>query len=168
MSDQTYLQKAGGKSSNPSSIYEENPVDPRVGIPANTHMFDNVVKDAFNFDDSSSDEEEKAAMLNEKEMLQKCVQIYEDKNPLKLGRLAGPSQRKLNKLDSIDQAKIISKRNQIKVAKREDGLMLEGQENSGNVLNYMFKKFSNNGYYENMFKRLVTSIKKHERNQHQL
>ena len=87
---------------------------------------------------------------------------------MKLGRLAGPSQRKLNKLDSIDQAKIISKRNQIKVAKREDGLMLEGQENSGNVLNYMFKKFSNNGYYENMFKRLVTSIKKHERNQHQL
>jgi len=73
LSDQTYLQKTGAKNSNPSSIYEENPVDPRVGIPANTYMFDNVVKDAFNFDDSSSEEEEKAEMLTEKEMLVKCV-----------------------------------------------------------------------------------------------
>ena len=38
-------------------------MDPKLGIPANTYMFESIVKDAFNIDDSSSeDEEEKREM----------------------------------------------------------------------------------------------------------
>ena len=47
-----------------SSIYEENPIDPKVDIPANKYMFETTIKDTFNIDDSSSeDEEEKKQML---------------------------------------------------------------------------------------------------------
>ena len=54
----------------PSSIYEENPVDPKVDIPANKVMFNTTIKDAFDIDDSSSeDEEEKKQMFNKREML---------------------------------------------------------------------------------------------------
>ena len=75
-------------------------------------MFDYIIKDTFNIDDSSSeDEEEKKDLLTKKEWLNKCLSIYDTKNPIKEGRIAGPSQRKINKLDEVDQAKIISQQN---------------------------------------------------------
>ncbi len=78
----------------PSSIYEENPVDPKIGIPQNTYMFECIIKDAFDIHESSSDEEEdKKDILTEKEWHQKCMEIYERKNPIKVGRLAGPNSK---------------------------------------------------------------------------
>ena len=60
LADQSYHKINQAQKSKVSSIYIENPRDPKVGIPANTYMFENVIKDAFNLDDSSSEEEEKA------------------------------------------------------------------------------------------------------------
>jgi hypothetical protein len=51
------LMNSKNKGTVPSSIYEENPIDPKLGIPANTYMFDNIIHDAYNIEDSSSDEE---------------------------------------------------------------------------------------------------------------
>ena len=74
LSDASYLQEAKERTKQPSSIHEENPVDPKIGIPANTYMFESIVKDAFNIDDSSSeDEEEKKDMKSQKEWLQTCL-----------------------------------------------------------------------------------------------
>lgn len=109
LTDQSRTQIADQRR-HPSSIYEENPVDPKVDIPANKYMFDVTIKDAFEIYDSSSDEEEeKKNFYTKSEMFDQCMEIYEDKNPVKVGRVAGPSQRKLNKIDCIEQAKIISK-----------------------------------------------------------
>lgn len=58
----------------PTSIYEENPVDPKIDIPANKYMFETTIKDTFNIDDSSSDEEdERRKFYTNKEMLQQCL-----------------------------------------------------------------------------------------------
>lgn len=79
-------------------------------------MFNNIIKDTFNVEDSSTDEEEEQSFLTQKEWLNRCLASYDEKNPFKAGRVIAPSQRKLNKLDCVDQAKIIIKKNQIKVA----------------------------------------------------
>ena len=102
LTDQSKTQIQNHKR-HPSSIYEENPVDPKVDIPANKYMFESTIKDAFNIDDSSSeDEDEKRQFFTKSEMLDQCMEIYEQKNPVKVGRVSGPSQRKLNKLDCVE------------------------------------------------------------------
>ena len=117
-------------------------------------MFDSIIKDTFNIDDSSSeDEEEKKELLTKKEWLNRCLQIYDVKNPIKEGRIAGPSQRKINKLDEVDQAKILKQRNQIRVAQREDGLMSDQVGNR--ILDQMLLKYSSDGYYQKVFKKIV-------------
>ena len=151
---------AQNKTKRPSSIYEENPVDPRVGIPSNTYMFESIVRDTFNIDDSSSDsDDEKKDMLTPQEWLAICLEAFEKKNPIKAGRVAGPSQRKLNKLDCVDQAKIMIKKNQIKVAKREDGFMLDQVDVNGNLLDFMFRKATGDDAYQKMFRRTIRKIK---------
>ena len=92
-----------------SSIYEENPSDPKTGIPANRFMFDTVIRDAFEIYDSSDDEEEKKDFLSQSEWYERVLQIFHDKNPVKAGRVFCPSQSKINKLGCIDQAKIMIK-----------------------------------------------------------
>jgi len=78
------LLNSKSKETAPSSIYVENPLDPKIGIPANTFAFDYIIHDAFNIDDSSSDEEpSNEGVLTEKEWLKKCLESYEDKNPFK-------------------------------------------------------------------------------------
>ena len=42
----------------PSSIYEENPTDPKMGIRANVYFYDNLIKEQFAVSDSSDSEEE--------------------------------------------------------------------------------------------------------------
>jgi len=85
----------------PSSIYEENPSDPKMGIPANDFLLASVVKDTFEIYDSSSDEEEAQRCRSDKERYDDVMQIFEEKNPVKAGCVFGPSQRKLNRLDCI-------------------------------------------------------------------
>ena len=92
-----------------SSIYEENPSDPKTDIPANRFMFDTVIRDAFEIYDSSDDEEEKKDFLSQSEWYERVLQIFHDKNPVKAGRVFCPSQSKINKLGCIDQAKIMIK-----------------------------------------------------------
>lgn len=41
------LTTAGGFAAKVSSIYEENPSDPKTDIPANKFMFENIIKDAY-------------------------------------------------------------------------------------------------------------------------
>ena len=125
-------------------------------------MFDYIIKDTFNIDDSSSEDEiEKKELLTQKEWLNKCLTIYEKKNPIKVGRVAGPSQRKINKLDCVDQAKIISQRNSIRVAQREDGMMSD--EVGNRILDQMLLKYSSDGYYQKMFKKIVKEINNTEK-----
>ena len=125
-------------------------------------MFESIIKDNFNIDDSSSDdEEEKKQLLTKKEWLNRCLKIYDIKNPIKEGRIAGPSQRKLNKLDEIDQAKILKRRNQIRVAQREDGLMSD--ETGNRILDQMLIKYSSDGYYKKVFNKIIKEINKSER-----
>lgn len=57
----------------PTSIHVENPIDPKVGIPANTYMFESIIKDAFDIDDSSDEEEAKKDCLTKKEWLHKIM-----------------------------------------------------------------------------------------------
>lgn len=87
-----------------SSIYEENPIDPKLGIPQNTYMFDNMIKDTYNIQDSSSSEDENKNdhFLTKQERLEQVMEIYERKNPIKTVRVAEPSSRKIGKLDCID------------------------------------------------------------------
>ena len=47
-----------------SSIYEENPSDPKTDIPANRFMFDTVIRDAFEIYDSSDEEDEQKDFLS--------------------------------------------------------------------------------------------------------
>ena len=47
-----------------SSIYEENPSDPKTEIPANKFMFENIIKDAFEIQDSSESGEEEKGFLS--------------------------------------------------------------------------------------------------------
>ena len=41
------LTVSGGFAQKISSIYEENPSDPKTDIPANRFMFENIIKDAY-------------------------------------------------------------------------------------------------------------------------
>mmetsp|Transcript_2165 Transcript_2165/g.2999 ORF Transcript_2165/g.2999 Transcript_2165/m.2999 type:complete len:127 (+) Transcript_2165:149-529(+) len=99
-----------------SSIYEENPSDPKSDIPANKFMFETVIRDAFDVYDSSDEEADEKDFLSQREWLDRVMGIFEDKNPIKAGRIFCPSQSKMNKLGCIDQAKIMIKKNQIAVA----------------------------------------------------
>lgn len=74
-------------------------------------MFESIIKDTFDIEDSSTDEEEEKSFLTKKEWLNKCLASYDNKNPFRAGKVMGPCQRKLNKLDCVDQAKIIIKKN---------------------------------------------------------
>ena len=126
-------------------------------------MFETTIREAFDIDDSSSeDEEEKKQMYTKEEMLKQCLEVYEEKNPIKVGRVAGPSQRRINKLDCTEQSKIISKCNQIEVAQREDGMMKDDKSIEGNVLDQMLKKYSQHGYYRSMFKQIIKEVKNSE------
>ena len=42
----------------PSSIYEENPQDPKMGIRSNVYFYDSLIKDQFNLSDSSDSDVE--------------------------------------------------------------------------------------------------------------
>ena len=42
----------------PTSIYEENPADPKMGIPSNVYFYDNLIKEQFTVSDSSDSEED--------------------------------------------------------------------------------------------------------------
>lgn len=110
------LTTSGGFSEKLSSIYEENPSDPKTDIPANKFMFENVIKDAFEIHDSSDDDDDKKDFLSQHEWYNKVMRIYEKKNPVKAGRVFEPSQNKISKLTCLDQAKIIIRKNQISVA----------------------------------------------------
>ena len=65
-------------------------------------MFQNVIKEAFDVEDSSSEDDEDSKFMTSAERMEQCLQIYEEKNPFKVGRVFGPSQRRLNKLDCVD------------------------------------------------------------------
>jgi len=96
------LTTSGGFSEKLSSIYEENPSDPKTDIPA--------------IHDSSDDDDDKKDFLSQHEWYNKVMRIYEKKNPVKAGRVFEPSQNKISKLTCLDQAKIIIRKNQISVA----------------------------------------------------
>ena len=85
-----------------SSIYEENPSDPKIEIPANKFMFENIIRDVYDIEDSSEEEEGFNDFKTQKEWYRKIMQLYEEKNPVKAGRIFEPSQSKINKLDCID------------------------------------------------------------------
>jgi len=50
-----------------SSIYEENPSDPKSDIPANKFMFETVIRDAFDVYDSSDEEADEKDFLSQSE-----------------------------------------------------------------------------------------------------
>ena len=56
-----------------SSIYEENPSDPKTDIPANRFMFDTVIRDAFEIYDSSDEEEDKKDFLSQSEWYERVL-----------------------------------------------------------------------------------------------
>lgn len=97
-----YMISQMRKEKGPSSIYIENPQDPKVDIPSNIFMFNNIIKDTFEVEDSSTDEEDERQFMTGKEWLDICLDSYEEKNPFKVGKVYGPSQRKINKLDCVD------------------------------------------------------------------
>ena len=52
------ITQKGEFTKKPTSIYEENPTDPKMSIRSNLYFYDNLIKDAFNVSDSSDSEED--------------------------------------------------------------------------------------------------------------
>ena len=79
ISDSTRMASStrGGFAEKISSIYEENPSDPKTEIPANKFMFENIIKDAFDVHDSSDEEEDKKDFMSQNDWLRKVMEIYE-------------------------------------------------------------------------------------------
>lgn len=63
-SDRVYTTN-GGIGARISSIYEENPQDPKIDIPQNKFLFNNIIKESFDVNDSSDDEEEKLSFMSQ-------------------------------------------------------------------------------------------------------
>ena len=78
ISDSNRVLTTGGGCFNGkiSSIYEENPTDPKTDIPANKFMFENIIKDAFEIQDSSDEEDDKKDFLTQTEWYNKVMTIY--------------------------------------------------------------------------------------------
>ena len=78
ISDSNRVLTTGGGCFNDkiSSIYEENPTDPKTDIPSNKFMFENIIKDAFEIQDSSDEEDDKKDFLTQTEWYNKVMTIY--------------------------------------------------------------------------------------------
>ena len=101
----------------PSSIYDENPADPKMGIPSNIYFYDNLIKENFTISDSSDSEED----LTEKQYLRgnkkyelalerfKARNINKKKDPRQI------SDRRMKMLEPEDQVRLMKKVQQIRV-----------------------------------------------------
>ena len=76
------ITQKGEFTKKPTSIYEENPTDPKMSIRSNLYFYDNLIKDAFNVSDSSDSEEDiKETGLNtNKKAYEKALQRFMSRN----------------------------------------------------------------------------------------
>ena len=93
------------------------------------------------------------------------MEIYERKNPIKVGRLAGPNSKKLSKIGCFEQGKLIMSKQQIGVAQRPDGLMLDEADIDANLLDFLLENSDIDKHLSKMFYKTIKQIKKTQQRQ---
>ena len=125
----------------PTSIYQENPQDPKMSIRSNVYFYENLIKDQFSISDSSDSDEELNQYMNNRTACEHALKRFQEKNPDSSKEPRQISDRRMKMLDADDQVKFIKKLNAIRVEQRSDGKMIDGCQGS-EILNILVKSGS--------------------------
>ena len=95
----------------PTSIYEENPADPKMGIPSNIYFYDNLIKEHFTVSDSSDSEEDinDSKYKRGHQRYEEALERFKSRNKDPRKKPKQISDRRLKMLEPEDQVKLMKK-----------------------------------------------------------